>query len=1231
MDSVDSEGMTALHHAASLGHSDIVRLLLSKCGADSEADLAHAQNNEFDTPLHLAAMHGHTEVVKILLHGTVSYDIDTAGSLGHSLLHHACIGGHLKLVNQLITEHRASVDARDQKNNTPLHVAAIHGREDVVLTLLDKDMHNINAKGSLGRSLLHCACIGGNLNLVRMLIENQPFLSAAHTSYSDKVAEVGFPVHVATDFKFEYQADINIRDDENNTPLHVAAIYGREDAVLALLDHDMCNLNANGGSGRSLLHCACIGGNLNLVKTLICKFKAYINDTDNDGNHPLHLAALNGKSEVITALVDKYGCNIDVSGGLGRSALHFACIEGNANLVGILTTKHGASINAYDDEGNSPLHVAAICSREDVVLALLNQNTSNIHTKGCLGRSLLHSACIGGNVDLVRILIQDWPLSINAQDDDGNTPLHVAALHGKAEVALALINEFHCDPLVKGDNGRSVLHSACIGSYLSQLQKHCKKLTSVHIAGEMASAQNFSNHVSGTNDLPPLMACESGLSLVNQIIDKMSVLEVDDNGDTPLHLCSALGSVECLQILLSHNAPITIKNNLGSTPRDVATNNCAKLLLDRFSGDHGYPHYGRILECARNKYSGTEECITRVFVVGDCGSGKSSLVASLSSDTDIPGQSPSEFLHTAGIIPSILKSKDYGRVQFYDFAGHSEYYSSQAAVLENLVSSDRGENLFFVVADLQNSNLESSLNYWLSFVSIHTFHFQQQARSNVLFIGTHLDKISNEKKDESIQVIESAHPGLKSYCLVNCHNRNQVAEVWENMSFIMKKSPYYKLSFRATILLGLLEKDFSSATAISVSSLESYVADIGMLLSTKIQSLLSILRELHDFGLLYIINYRKTGTGSLRIVLDTAKLTNEVQRSLFSNEARSKFMKSCSSASYGIIPESLLKDIFPDIQLVKCLIDLLYCVKIGHTGYFFFPALISTKKNETSLWKFEENYIIGFLTRCSEPFEYFPPRFLHVLLLRLTFKFNLFNNQISSLHWSFFQHGCAVWKTGICWMSEDGVECVVELIKDNREIVATVKSAHENHFYMLCRIISCIIEVKAQFYSSIKLYYFILDPTSDDTKFDEDCQFDIADVERALIHPQENRVVFSASRKRIMRSIQFIYMHKLTHWHSLFPIHFSQVVYHLKEVSTEVYDLSLELRIPLYPHLLKNMYADEPTSISRSKNALVSEWMRSSLEPQCWWHLVKALASRRVGRRDIARKIKENFGRFSIL
>ena len=57
------------------------------------------------------------------------------------------------------------------------------------------------SKGHFGQSMLHCACIGGNVGLVQTLIQN-------------------------------HSMEINLRDDNDNTPLHVAAFSGKDKVAL---------------------------------------------------------------------------------------------------------------------------------------------------------------------------------------------------------------------------------------------------------------------------------------------------------------------------------------------------------------------------------------------------------------------------------------------------------------------------------------------------------------------------------------------------------------------------------------------------------------------------------------------------------------------------------------------------------------------------------------------------------------------------------------------------------------------------------------------------------------------------------------------------------------------------------------------------------------------------------------------------------------------------------------
>ncbi len=148
------------------------------------------------------------------------------------------------------------------------------------------------------------------------------------------------------------------------------------------------------------------------------------------------------------------------------------------------------------------------------------------------------------------------------------------------------------------------------------------------------------------------------------------------------------------------------------------------------------------------------------------------------------------------------------------------------------------------------------------------------------------------------------------------------------------------------------------------------------------------------------------------MILRIASLTESVHRSLFSEEAREDVAEKAESGGYasslhiGVIPGEVLSQILPRDITKECLISLQYCHEIDHTDmkYFpsislldtsnqpkpllFFPALCSADKSEI-LWntRQDSDYSIGWLAQLTDSDGFFPPRFLHVLLLRIVFRF----------------------------------------------------------------------------------------------------------------------------------------------------------------------------------------------------------------------------------------------------
>ena len=70
------------------------------------------------------------------------------------------------LFAQLLLNHRASADIKNDDDRTTLHMASLHGHDAIIPDLVNRDRSIINSGDEEANSALHLAAIGGNLNCV---------------------------------------------------------------------------------------------------------------------------------------------------------------------------------------------------------------------------------------------------------------------------------------------------------------------------------------------------------------------------------------------------------------------------------------------------------------------------------------------------------------------------------------------------------------------------------------------------------------------------------------------------------------------------------------------------------------------------------------------------------------------------------------------------------------------------------------------------------------------------------------------------------------------------------------------------------------------------------------------------------------------------------------------------------------------------------------------------------
>lgn len=124
---VDVSNTTALHTAATQGHTGIVKFLM-----ETGSSLATIAKSNGKTALHSAARNGHLEVVKALLEKEPSIATRT-DKKGQTALQMAVKGQSLEVVEELIRGDPSSINMVDNKGNTALHIASRKGRAQVII------------------------------------------------------------------------------------------------------------------------------------------------------------------------------------------------------------------------------------------------------------------------------------------------------------------------------------------------------------------------------------------------------------------------------------------------------------------------------------------------------------------------------------------------------------------------------------------------------------------------------------------------------------------------------------------------------------------------------------------------------------------------------------------------------------------------------------------------------------------------------------------------------------------------------------------------------------------------------------------------------------------------------------------------------------------------------------------------------------------------------------------
>ncbi|XP_030047750.1 ankyrin repeat and SOCS box protein 10 isoform X1 [Microcaecilia unicolor] len=263
------------------------------------------------------------------------------------LIHNALFTGDLERVQQHFTKHAATnlvIESRgeemrwicrkqglwsltyEQELTTPLHITASRGYTDCLRHLLLRGADVDFSPG--GQTPLHEACENSCTESVQLLL--------SHGANPNAVSEDGYcPLHCCkttnsiqcAKLLLQYGAHVNVEtEEEDDTPLHIAARQGLEEHVNLFLDYG-ASLEKQNDEGHTPLNAACnqshhpedIDHYYSVCKQLI-ENGANIHTLDRDQQRPLHLACKNANPKVVELLL-AHGANVNIMNYSGNTAM----------------------------------------------------------------------------------------------------------------------------------------------------------------------------------------------------------------------------------------------------------------------------------------------------------------------------------------------------------------------------------------------------------------------------------------------------------------------------------------------------------------------------------------------------------------------------------------------------------------------------------------------------------------------------------------------------------------------------------------------------------------------------------------------------------------------------------------------------------------------------------------------------------------------------------------------
>ncbi|RDD38549.1 Ankyrin-3 [Trichoplax sp. H2] len=290
----NSDGCTALHLAASNGKTACVKILLRNGGGVNIRNSVSKEIPDNKTATDLAVENQCTDTIEAMVHSIVwcansaSYEQDNENSPDDRS---SCSSKVISSTESSVAKlpEKTSVKNLNSSKNISITTNEIyriaHCRNEVVLKEMNKNNININVhdKRHFHRNALHKAVDYDDHHAVRLLLQ-----FGVNANAKDKYQQT--PMHYAASYGFlhllkilyDNNNSLTARDDENRTLMHIAAKTGKVDVLEWLLKQDEIDIDNKDINGNTPLHLASRYQHEKCVHMLL-EHNANIHEVNNDG------------------------------------------------------------------------------------------------------------------------------------------------------------------------------------------------------------------------------------------------------------------------------------------------------------------------------------------------------------------------------------------------------------------------------------------------------------------------------------------------------------------------------------------------------------------------------------------------------------------------------------------------------------------------------------------------------------------------------------------------------------------------------------------------------------------------------------------------------------------------------------------------------------------------------------------------------------------------------------